>query len=187
MVTPHLQWKFHDNWFSGLLVTLLTKKLASQHRAVSPIWPKIESGRPTVTPYIPWKFHANRSSRFLVILLTKKQRYKERKKSIENNTSSPLYRGRGNNVKIYSSAVEDGTHLARNNSAALHRQERCPFLRTYIPFTFAAAGVVVGPIVRLEMGRKRLHDVRPNFGRSLTVRPEKFSKIQGWRIKSPQN
>jgi len=44
------------------------------HRAVSPNWPKIESGRSMVTPHLPWKFHANRSSRFLVILLTKKQR-----------------------------------------------------------------------------------------------------------------
>jgi len=28
------------------------------HRAVSPNWPKIESGRPMVSPHLPWKFHA---------------------------------------------------------------------------------------------------------------------------------
>jgi len=77
MVTPHLPWKFYANQFSGLLVILLTKKLATQHRAVSPNWPKIESRRPMVTPHLPWKFHANRSSRFLVSLLTKKQTNKQ--------------------------------------------------------------------------------------------------------------
>jgi len=39
-----------------------------------------------VTPHLPWKFHANWSGRFLVILLTLKQR----KKSPENNTPSPV-------------------------------------------------------------------------------------------------
>jgi len=67
MVTLHLPWKFHANWFSGLLVMLLTKKLASQHRAVSPNWSKIESRRSIVTPHLPWKFHANRSSRLLIM------------------------------------------------------------------------------------------------------------------------
>jgi len=68
MVTPHLPWKFHANRFRGLLVMLLTKKLASQHRTVSPNWPKSESCRPMVTPHLSWKFHANRPSRLLVML-----------------------------------------------------------------------------------------------------------------------
>jgi len=97
-VTPHLPWKFHANWFSGLLVMLLTKKLASRHRAVCPNWPKIESRRPMVTPHLPCEFGANRSSRFLVILLAKKQTNKDTK--IQRNRSKtiprpPMYRGRG--------------------------------------------------------------------------------------------
>ena len=76
---------------------------ASQHRAVSPNWPKIESRRPMVTPHLPWKFHV--SSRFLVIVLTKKQRYKERKKerkkSIENNTSSPDVSGASSSTWLF--------------------------------------------------------------------------------------
>ena len=64
-------------------------------RAVSRNWPKMQSERPVATPHLPWKFHANRSSRFLVILLTKRQRYKQTKKSIENNTPSPDVSGKG--------------------------------------------------------------------------------------------
>jgi len=143
--TPNLPRKFRANQFSSLLVILLTKKLASQHRAVSPNWPKIESRRPMVTSHLPWKFHANRSSRLLVMLTNdvkeisiaasrgfsdstlnwirsshnhsapsleiarksvqafsrnlankrNKERYKQSKKSIENNTPSPDVSGTG--------------------------------------------------------------------------------------------
>jgi len=86
--------------------------------------------------------------------------------------------------KSTSSAVEDGTHLARNNSAALHRQERCPFLRTYIPFTFAAAGVLLGPIIRLGMGRKRLHDIGRTSA-EVWLRGRKSSQNSGFAYTPP--
>jgi len=76
MVTPHLQWKFHANRFSGLLVMLLTEISIGASRGFSDLtqnW--IGSSHGHSSPSL--KFHANRSSHFLVILLTKKQRYKE--------------------------------------------------------------------------------------------------------------
>jgi len=109
MVTPHLPWIFHAHPSSRFLVILLTKnKQRNKKRNKQAVVLKHNKPHPhvahriiawflelaknvirsshMVTPHLPWKFHTNRCSRYLVILLTKKQT----KKSIENNTPSPI-------------------------------------------------------------------------------------------------